>query len=160
MSPRSPFVHDESGDFARQLLEAASPARRDRVARGLAREIAQAETRREMEDRILANADQLDHEDHSDQAEGIRETAGSIRDHRAMDVRRFQWRRQSEAARTDHPKPAVTKHVTGEIDIVYAGRVIATLNEDQAGRIAEQLLMHGGLRNRVRTGRRLHGTVD
>jgi uncharacterized membrane protein len=41
-----------------------------------------AQTRREMEARVLANAAALDPTDRSVQAEQIRETAASIRDHR------------------------------------------------------------------------------
>lgn len=49
---------------------------------------------RRRDDQILTRADTLDPDDHSLDAEQIRQVAESIRDHREMDARRAAWARQ------------------------------------------------------------------
>lgn len=61
-----------------------------RTKREAARERAER-VRREMEDRVLAGAARLRADDHSLEAEQVRQTAASIAEHREMAARRREW---------------------------------------------------------------------
>lgn len=55
-------------------------------------------TRAKNEDLVLANVAELDPNDKSANAQALRETAASIRDHRAMEERRAGWEAEDKAA--------------------------------------------------------------
>jgi hypothetical protein len=55
-------------------------------------------TQREMEDNVLTRAAALDPNDRSAEAESVRDVAGSIRDHRAMEQRRAEWAEEDRRA--------------------------------------------------------------
>ena len=83
---------------ARHVCPAAETDWTGTIAQRTAGSDAYAErTLTRMQDRVLANAAALDPADQSLQAQQIRETAASVRDHRAMAARRAEW----AAQRTD-----------------------------------------------------------
>jgi hypothetical protein len=55
-------------------------------------------TQREMEDNVLTRAAALDPDDHTLDAEQVRETAASIQDHRAMAQRRAELAEEDRRA--------------------------------------------------------------
>jgi hypothetical protein len=63
----------------------------DSEQRRAARDASEVRARERMYDRVLANAQALDPADKSLGAQQLRETAASVRDHRAMAQRRLEW---------------------------------------------------------------------
>lgn len=80
-----PTEHAADCDIARELRTPREQRQFDRAQQ-------QAEKRRQLEDNVLAGAKRLDPADDSLEARQLRETAGSVADHREMARRRARWR--------------------------------------------------------------------